>query len=620
MLNYNGWAIPPPAKARKGVSLPTYTKGFVMTRRFSLASFLALFALCFDLAAPAQAQSTQTPTSQPPRLVFTPQSATIPAGTLTFTPSPSGPAAAQVTALTAQLTALTAQNAGLTAQVAAAAPTVWGQPFTNRFTNTSPGGPHLVFAHYQMSASDYGGKANYYGEYNVNGTMMTFYPGNGPSIAGYRKDIDEAAAAGVDGFACDIGGYDLSNRGAMWMLLTAADQRNAENGGKSNATGVTDFHIFLQYDFATFPENAPNIIQQFNEDITHPSYYRYKGRPWLGTYGGEGADVVLPAHATFAQVKAFYGGILATLRAQVPPVNPYFAPFFNIRDAAGNGPSTPQPISDANEISGVLSGLADAAWLYGTGTGPPLSPNSALQQAEMYSGLLQTADIQWMATVTPQYLGMAHPAPNHYYIEAYGGETLDHQWQSIISSQNASWVQLVTWNDDDEGSNFTDADFGPTGPWPYLFHSSTPGYYKSKAGLKALNLYYIQWYKTGVRPTVVNDNIFAFYRTQPFAMSAAGDPLGAIGPTITEDGGPVTDTLYIATLVKQTSVLTVTNAGVVTTRTVPPGLFFSRVPFVLGTVSMTLSRYDKTLVTLVGAPIVNEPIVNANYWTGVAHD
>jgi len=592
-----------------------------MTRRFSLTSFLALLAPC--LGVPAQAQTT--PTTAPPRLVFTPQSARIPAGVLTFTPNPAAPAAvaalnAQVSALSTQNSTLSSQNTGLQAQVAATAPTYWGQSFSNRFTENSPGGPRLVFAHYQMSASDYGGKANYYGEYNVNGTMMTFYPGGGPSIAGYRKDIDEAAAAGIDGFACNIGGYDLSNRGAMFMLLTAADQRNAENGGKSNAAGVTDFHVFLQYDFATFPEDAAAIIAQFSENITHPSYYIYKGHPWLGTYGGEGADVALPAHATFAQVKAFYAGILATLRAQTPPVNPYFAPFFNVRDNAGNSPSTPQAVSDANEITGVLSGLADAAWLYGTGTGPPLGPNSNVAIAELYSGLLQTAGIHWMATVTPQYGEPAHAAPNRFYSEEYGGETLDHQWASIISTQNAYWVQLVTWNDDDEMSNFTNADFGPTGEWPYLKHSSVPGYYKSKIGLQAFNLYYIQWYKTNVRPTINKDAVFAFYRTQPVAMVATSDPLGPIGPIVTEDSGPVTDTFYIATTATATSTLTVINAGVVTTRTVPPGLFFSRVPFVLGAVSMTLSRYDKTLVTLAGAPIVNEPIVNANYWTGVAHD
>ena len=612
---------------QKDNSMYTITSDAALWVRRSLLISL-LLVLCLVPLLPLAAQSPQsTPpslpaqTPAPPKYVFVPDApVTVPAGVLTFHPTPpTGPSAAQVLALNAQITTLTAQNTGLQAQVAAAAPTTSGQPFTPRFTENSPGGPRLVFAHFQETAGDYG-KGPFYGEYNVNGQAMTFYPGNGPSIAQYRQDIEEAAAAGIDGFAYDLVTYDLSGRGSMWMLLTAADQYNAAHAGTVNAAGVGNFYVFLQYDFAGFPEDAPSIIAQFNEDITHPSYYRYKGRPWLGTYAGEGANAPYGTPATYAQVKAFYGGILAALRAQSPPVNPYFAPFFNIRDAAGNSPSTPQPVSDANEISGVLSGLADAAWLYGTGTGPLLGPNSALQQAEIYSGLLQTAGIKWMGTVTPQYWGAAHADPNRFYCESYGGETLDHQWQSIINAQNASWVQLVTWNDDDEASNFTDADFGPGSPWPYLFHSSVAGYYKSKAGLKALNLYYIQWYKTGVRPTVVSDSIFAFYRTQPIGMSAAQDPLGAIGPTYTEDGGPVTDTLYIVTLVKQTSVLTVTNAGVVTTRTVPAGLYFSRVPFVLGPVSMTLSRYGTTLVTLAGAPIVNEAIVNANYWTGYAHD
>ena len=243
-------------------------------------------------------------------------------------------------------------------------------------------------------------------------------------------------------------------------------------------------------------------------------------------------------------------------------------------------------------------------------------------QAERYSHRLHQAGLAWMGTVTPQYLGFAHNAPGRFYCEAYGGETLAYQWRSIIGSQGAAWVQLVTWNDEDEGSNFTNADFGPGSPWPYLAHSSVPGYYKSKLGLQALNLYYIQWYKTGVRPAIVKDAVFAFYRTQPAGIKAANDPRGAIGPFYTGSAtNTVPDTFFIATMAAAKSTLAVISDGKTTTRPVPPGLSFLRVPFAPGLTAFRLSRLGKAKVTLTGEPIQSQfQVYDWNYYTAWAHD
>ncbi len=537
-------------------------------------------------------------------LTFTPgQPVHLPGpGELVFTedPLPTGPSAAQVQA---QVTALTTQNAVLQAQVAASASTVYGAAFANRFTDASPGGPRLVFAHLMASAGDYG--KHYYGQC--------------PSVADYVLDIQEAKSCGVDGFAYNIGAWSIPYQEGWNMLLEAADQVNAQCGwtgsaqGAVNACGVGKFYIYAQPDMSGFPQDTPTLCSLLSIGISHDCYYRFRGMPWFGTYAGEGG--------TYAQVKARFQPVLDYFKAQAPSVTLYFCPFFNVRDAAGNVPQTIQSVSNSTEISGLLSGFASAAWLFGTGTGPPLGANSALGLAELYSQQLQAAGLAWMGTVTPQYLGLAHPAPGRFYNEACGGETLDHQWQSIISSQNAGWVQLVTWNDDDESSNFTNADFGPGSPWPYLAHSSVPGYYKSKLGLQALNLYYIQWYKTGIRPSIAHDAVFAFYRTMPIGLVPTADPLGALGPFATEDGGPITDTFYLAVMATATSTITAVNGGQTPSRTVPPGLSFVRLPFVPGNVSFSLSRNGATLVSLAGEPIVSSAaVLNGNYWTGTAHD
>lgn len=567
--------------------MPTRLKAFLL--------LLLLPTFCFT---PAFAQTTPTP----PRLIYTPGSTPPPAGTLVYTPS-----VAPAQATNAQVAALTAQNSALQALVAAAAATYYGQAFTNRFSGVSPPyavsstGPHLVFAHILMSAGDYG--KHYYGQC--------------PSVADYVLDIQEAKACGIDGFAANIGAWTVPYQEAWYNLLTAADQVNAASGTSVNSAGVGKFYIFAQPDMSGFPADTPTLLALLNAGVSHPSYYRYNGRAWFGTYAGEGG--------TYAQVKARFQPVIAAMAAEGQPV--YFCPFFNIRDASGNVPATAQATSNATEISGLLgNGFAQAAWLFGTGTGPALGASSALPQAEMYSASLRSAGIQWMGTVTPQYTGMAHsdylPGSSHFYIEAYGGETLDHQWTSLIQSQGAYWVQLVTWNDDDEGSNFTNADFGPTSPWPYLAHSSIADYYKSKAGLQALNLYYIQWYKTGVRPTIVKDAVFAFYRTQPAAMTSS-DPLGPVSPLTTEDGSAVvTDTFYVCTMATKTSTLSVSNGSFTKSVTVPPGLFFSRLTgFVPGPVSFALSQNYVPVVTLSGEPIVSSATAyNWNYYTAWAHD
>ncbi len=486
----------------------------------------------------------------------------------------------------------------LPASVMAAVPTVYGKPFTNRYLDTSSSGPHLVFAHLQMSAGDYG---------------KHFY-GQAPSVADYVKDIQEAKACGVDGFAANIDGWSVPYQEAWGNLLQAADQVNAENGGASNSEGVRDFYIFAQPDFSTFPQNTATIVALVNAGVTHACYYKHAGRPWLGTYAGEGG--------TYAQVKDRFSAVKAALLAQSPPVRIYFCPFFNIRDPDGTGPKEEPHTANAQEVDGLLTGLANAAWLYGTGTGPPVGTDTGVMQAERYSHRLHKAGLAWMGTVTPQYIGFAHRAPGRFYCEAYGGETLAYQWRSIIGSQGAAWVQLVTWNDDDEGSNFTNADFGPGSPWPYLAHSSVPGYYKSKLGLQALNLYYIQWYKTGVPPKIAKDAVFAFYRTQPAEAKAANDPRGAIGPFYTgTSANTVPDTFFLATMARAKSTLTVVNGGQTTTRLVPPGLSFSRVPFVPGPASFRLSRSGREWVALTGEPVESRfDVYDWNYYTAWAHD
>nr|MDQ2732186.1 glycoside hydrolase family 71 protein [Armatimonadota bacterium] len=193
----------------------------------------------------------------------------------------------QTAALNAQTSRLQALDATPNGEAKTLPTSVYGHPFVNAFNDNSPGGPHLIFAHMQMSAGDYG----------------KHYYGTAPSVADYTKDILEAKAAGIDGFACNIGGADASYQSARNNLGQAIDEVNASNAGKSNSVGVSNFYFFDQLDFSTFPQDTSKILAELNAAISHPSYYHYKGRPWFGTYAGEGG--------TYAQVSARFATVIA---------------------------------------------------------------------------------------------------------------------------------------------------------------------------------------------------------------------------------------------------------------------------------------------------------------------
>lgn len=589
-----------------------------MTKRFPLTSFL-LSLLCLAPLLPASAQ-TPAPAPPVPRYVFVPDApVTVPAGVLTFHPTPpSGPGAAQLqaqnAALSAQITALSAQNAGLTARALALTPTRWGGDFGNLHTDASPDGPHLAWLHEVMSQGEWGKTTN-----------MDPYDGStSPSVAQWTQQIHEAKSYGVDGDAMDIQGTDHTFTSAVENLLTAADQDNIPNMGRSNGKGVNDFHPFDQFDFSTYPQDPATIAAQFTKDIKHPSYARHNGLPILSTYAGEGG--------TYAQVQALFGfapgGVQALLLAQAPPVRCWFQPFFNIRDPNGNSPSEPQAFATAREAA-FLKPFASGAWLFGTGFAPPAGPQSGLSAAEVYSAALRAQGLTFWGTVSPGASGLAHSAPNRYFNDPSGFEGLNHQETSIIESQQCQDVEIVTGNDRNEGTATTNAPSGPGSPWNFFGNTTTPDFYPSTLGTQSELLYYSQWYKTGVRPFVTNNNLWMNYCRQPHGLTIA-DPLGAVGPTSTEDGAALPpDTIYVDTDDAKTETLTVTDGPATWTRTASPGFHHWRFgPYVPGAVLAVIKdpNTGQVLVSLPGEAIQTPAEAQAIGvyewlpWTGVAHD
>jgi glucan endo-1,3-alpha-glucosidase len=329
----------------------------------------------------------------------------------------------------------------------------------------------------------------------------------------------------------------------------------------------------------------------------------------LSTWGGEGGSWNGP---TTASVKTRWQSlVLAPLKTA--GINTYFMPFFLMTDANGQYTGIDSGTVSA-EAKNLLSGLADG-FFYAPSITCPIDPAQAdvFAGAEAYAAGLKSAGLGTMSSVTPQYWGSKQTSLGRRYIEYYGGEGLAAQWTSIINVQKPNWVECFTWNDFDEATYFSPID-DVNKYWPYTAHPA-PGFYKSHAGALKLNQYFINWYKSGVKPAVTADSIYCFYRTNPKDAVATNDHVGRVNWFI----GDCEDDIYITTILTAPATLVVTTGSKTVSLPVGAGLQNTRVPFQVGAQAFQIIRGGQTTVSQIGTPITAVPTeYNFNYYTVAA--
>ena len=443
--------------------------------------------------------------------------------------------------------------------------------------------PKLVFAHYMVCNRDYGG-----------------------SVAGYERDIQDAQANGINGFALNCGGWNGANYKQDTASMFQAAQAVSPDGS---------FKLFFSADMTglTYPE----VVAMMTAYAQNPNYWCITqttgattvNRPVLSTWGGEGGAWNGP---TTASVKNRWQNlVLAPLKAA--GINVYFMPFFFMTDTNGQYVNI-SPTTVSAEVSGLLSGLADGFFYAGSVTCPivPGQPDVYAGE-EAYVAGLKAGGLGTMGSVTPQYWGSTQLSFGRHYIEYFGGEGLAAQWASIINVQKPDWVECFTWNDFGESTYFSPID-DVNKYWPWTINNAL-GYYKSHAGAMKLNQYYMNWYKSGVKPAVTSDSIYCFYRTHPKNAVATNDPLG---PIYFFDGD-CEDTIYVTTILTAPATLVVTTGSQTTTLAVPAGLQNTRVPFQVGAQSFQILRSGRTVISQIGEPIIAVPAqLNFNYYTVAA--
>jgi glucan endo-1,3-alpha-glucosidase len=411
--------------------------------------------------------------------------------------------------------------------------------------NAWAGGPHYVFAHY-----------------------VIYDPVYGASVAGFEHDIQDAEAAGIDGFAIDLGVYNDPTQ----------PYYNANVAYMYSAAQAVDpgFKLFFSVELT----NTADIVQLVST---------YAGR--TNTFR-QGTNVVL---STFGLNQVGYqvdwkNGVFAPLSQQ--GISICFVPFF----WPSSGAEMPA-YSDATNILATFTNQLSGLFLFGAAG----IPSQLVQCNSNYNQAVHQAGKIFMAGLIPSYWGCLQFSDGRRYFEDDGGEGTVAQWESIIANQ-PDWVEIVTWNDFNESTYLSPVD----NPEQYESQFSTP-HRNCHAGYYELSKRYISWYKTGVPPATNQEALFYFYRTHSLNLVATNDT------PVTSFHGDTADVIYntlFLTSPAQLKVISGTNSAIYS---IGAGLQQVRTPFSPGAQTFTLTRNGTLLLSVQGPPILSS-ITNYNYF------
>ncbi|MFI9597399.1 endo-1,3-alpha-glucanase family glycosylhydrolase [Nonomuraea sp. NPDC052265] len=189
----------------------------------------------------------------------------------------------------------------------------------------------------------------------------------------------------------------------------------------------------------------------------------------------------------------------------------------------------------------------------------------------------------WMQPVSVQ-----DERPNQgVFDEAGNTENLRATWKGAIDGK-ADWVQLTTWNDYSENTQFAPSR---NAGWTYL----------------DINAYYLTCYKLGC-PKITNDSAYLTHRVQPVAAK----PSFAQTKLMALRGGSTAarDTVEVLTMLTAPGKVLVTVGGTTQSYDAPAGVSAKTFPLKAGAASATVTRGSATAAKVVSPyPVTATPYV-----------
>jgi glucan endo-1,3-alpha-glucosidase len=407
------------------------------------------------------------------------------------------------------------------------------------------------------------------------------------SVTTNANDVRSAMELGIDGFAINAFSGPQA-KDFFSAFIRAAD-----------AVGAKNFKLFLSADMS-LGFTSQDIVDTVKAFGSNPHYLKVNGNPLLSTFAGQNLGD-----------QWWQDNVLSPLKASGNPVT--FIPHFDRNDPNRDTPNDynwGKVIQKFNSIDGLFN--------FGIPKSPPFPLNdknignhwwSLLDGQESIARSLKLKGKLYMASYMPYYWAVCHSA--RQYTETQGGRGMENMWSSIVNKQDPAIVEIVTWNDYSE-STFIQPSRIPltkTVGVPSLPHL---GYYE-------LLKYYIAWYKSGHKPTIVKDGVFFFHRTHPNNAIAAdktsGCSMGAI-PAY-QKWGNVQDRIYVTTALTAPANLIVRTGTSEHQLDLPAGLTTIDVPFEPGRPTYEVWRAGKKELSMTGQEIVENPdIYNFNVVSG----
>jgi glucan endo-1,3-alpha-glucosidase len=419
--------------------------------------------------------------------------------------------------------------------------------------------PHYVFAHYMVCYATYG-----------------------QSVDGYEREIQEAQAAGIDGFVLDMGAWNdptlkyYDQR--VELIYRAAEQLN------------TGFKLSFFVEFSN-PTNIINLVETF---AGRTNTLRYQGGIVLSAWGMNNVPTLGWVGLDWTNT------VLNPLRDAGYPI--FFIPHFwppNARELPA--------YSDAQFLLNQDGSFVQGLFLFGAAG----QPYQLAQCNSNYTAALHEAGKVFMAGYTPHYWGSAQTSNGRRYYESDGGEGTILQWNSIIRNQ-PDWVNLVTWNDFNE-STYCSPVVDPEQPQYGEGFLATPHRY-CHAGYLELARHYIAWYKSGHEPAIGRDALFYFYRTH--ARNAVASDSSDV--PVTWFFGDVPDVIYTTVFLKAPAQLEMNSGGNLSTNTLSAGIQNVRTPFAPGAQTFTVRRHGAVVLSVQGPPVLSR-ITNYNFFPATGY-